>query len=401
MPVLVTSTAWGAYYLTQKAYDGRAVPLGHPDYPGALALEKDFHYAGKPDVPIYPGMLAVQDDLPAVYDKGCAQMEPGLQRVNCVYGDVSSSRSIALVGGSHSAHWLPALDLLGREFGWRVVVFTKSRCLFSVETGTVTLDEWCEQWNERMLQTLLEHPPAVVVTTSTRGSGRDEHVPPGFLLRWAQLELAGIKVIAIRDTPWMKFWVPECLEMKGHDSVNCAQPTDAMLARPSPVETLSERPSNVHFVDMSDYFCDETHCHPVIGNVIVYRDDSHITATYSMTLAPMLLREMRDGLPVGWIGSERPDPSVSARLRSASLPTTESTFLTGRTTSERLLAEVLTSARPQSRAVILPPRPARHFISAAAAGVPRRPSSIAPMRAVPSRRSGTGSTNLRPGAARP
>jgi len=342
IPVLVTSTAWGAYYLKQKAYDDRAVPLGHLDYPGALAFEKDFQYAGKPNVPLYPGMLAVQDDLPAVYDEGCHRLEPGLQRVNCVYGDVSSSRSIALVGGSHSAHWLPALDLLGRELGWRVVVFTKSNCLFSVETGNVTLGERCEQWNERTLQLLLEHPPAVVVTTSTRGSGRDEHVPPGFLLRWAQLEHAGIKVIAIRDTPWMKFWVPECLEMKGHDSVNCAQPTDAMLARPSPVETLSERPSNVHFVDMSDYFCDETHCHPVIGNVIVYRDDSHITAAYSMTLAPMLLREMHDGLPVGWTGWGRPDPSVSARLRSALPPTTECIVPADRITSERPLAEGLT-----------------------------------------------------------
>jgi hypothetical protein len=289
-------------------------------------------------------MLVVQDDLPAVYDEGCHRLEPGLQRVNCVYGDVNSPRSMALVGGSHSAHWLPALDLLGRELGWRIVVFTKSKCLFSVETGMVTLDERCEQWNERTLQTLLEHPPAVVVTTSTRGSGQEEHVPPGFLSRWAQLKQAGINVIAIRDTPWMKFWVPECLEMKGRDLVDCAQPTDAMLARPSPIDALRERPPNVHFVDMSDYFCDETHCHPVIGNVIVYRDDSHITATYSMTLAPMLLREMHAGLPVGWIGSGGLDPSVSAWLRSVYAPAAECTFPVDRNTSGRPVAEVLTPA---------------------------------------------------------
>jgi len=303
-PVLVTSVAWGAYFVEQKEYDQRAVAAGHPDYPGALAFEEGFQYAGQSDVPLYPGMLAVQDDLPAVYDEGCHRLDPDRQRANCVYGDVKSSRSIALVGGSHSAHWLPALDLLGRELGWRVVVFTKSKCLFSVETGKVALDDRCEQWNERTLQILLEDPPDVLVTTSTRGSGTEEHVPPGFLLRWAELESAGIKVIAIRDTPWMKFWVPECLEMKGRDPMGCAQPTDEMLARPSPVEALSKRPSHVHFVDMSEYFCDETHCPPVVGNVIVYRDDSHITAAYSRTLAPMLLRKISKALPAGWMQAD-------------------------------------------------------------------------------------------------
>lgn len=312
-PVLVTSLAWGAYYFDQKEFDQRAVAAGHPDYPGALAFEEGFQYAGQSDVPIYPGMLAVQDDLPAVYDEGCHRLDPDRQRANCIYGDVNSSRSIALVGGSHSAHWLPALDLLGRELGWRVVVFTKSKCLFSVETEQVALDERCEQWNERTLQILLQDPPAIVVTTSTRGSGPEEHVPSGFLLRWAQLAPAGIKVVAIRDTPWMKFWVPECLEMKEREPMGCAQPTDKMLARLSPVEALSKRPANVHFVDMSEYFCDEMHCHPVVGNVIVYRDDSHITEAYSRTLAPMLLRKMDEVLPDDWTAPGRIDPAAAER----------------------------------------------------------------------------------------
>lgn len=52
---------------------------------------------------------------------------------------------------------------------------------------------------------------------------------------------------------------------------------------------------------MTRYFCDDKRCLPAIGNVMVYRDPSHITATYAKTLAPMLLNEMSPGLPVGWV----------------------------------------------------------------------------------------------------
>jgi hypothetical protein len=51
---------------------------------------------------------------------------------------------------------------------------------------------------------------------------------------------------------------------------------------------------------MSEYFCNDTTCPPAIGNVIVYADDSHITSTYSRTLAPMLSRKLAVALPAGW-----------------------------------------------------------------------------------------------------
>jgi len=139
-----------------------------------------------------------------------------------------------------------------------------------------------------------------VFTTSTRGSGAEEHIPRGYLDRWHLLQKAGIKVIAIRDTPWMKFWVPECLEMKGHDSPECAQPLANVLAPEDPVSRLREAPANVRFIDMTDYFCDESRCLPVVGNIVVYRDDSHITATYARSLAPILARKLAKVMPPEW-----------------------------------------------------------------------------------------------------
>jgi hypothetical protein len=55
---------------------------------------------------------------------------------------------------------------------------------------------------------------------------------------------------------------------------------------------LSDLPPKVRIVDLSDYFCDVRLCYPVIGNVLVYRQLDHLTATYARTLAPILKREI-------------------------------------------------------------------------------------------------------------
>ena len=67
--------------------------------------------------------------------------------------------------------------------------------------------------------------------------------------------------------------------------------------RPKPCP-ICRPTSNVHLLDLSDYFCDATTCFPAAGNLLIYRDDNHITATYMRTLAPMLERELVGLLPM-------------------------------------------------------------------------------------------------------
>jgi hypothetical protein len=49
---------------------------------------------------------------------------------------------------------------------------------------------------------------------------------------------------------------------------------------------------DVTAVDITPYFCDSTFCHAVIGGVVVYFDDHHLTATYAMTLARVIGPEL-------------------------------------------------------------------------------------------------------------
>ncbi len=260
-PALLVSLVWGGYFLQQKTHDERPIAVEDPDYPGALALEAGYQFKGRPGAPIYPGMLAVFDDPPVTPQDACYRSNPDRRGhgLDCAYGDRSSSRTLALVG-PHSAHWLPALELIAKTHGWRIVMYTRRKCLFSDETEEIEQDLRCKQWNEHTLKILLEDRPEVVFTTATHGSGAQDHVPSGFLSRWDQLHAAGISVVAIRDTPWMRFWVPECVDRKGRDSPSCAQTTANMLASTSPLHDVGERSPNVNFIDMSEYFCNEAIC---------------------------------------------------------------------------------------------------------------------------------------------
>ena len=47
-------------------------------------------------------------------------------------------------------------------------------------------------------------------------------------------------------------------------------------------------------VDTTLYFCDTGFCHALIGGVVVYFDDHHLTATYAVTLARIIGPELVD-----------------------------------------------------------------------------------------------------------
>lgn len=254
-------------------------------YPGAAAIG-DAGVA-RDDIPIHPGPFTVKWDNAEVYRGGCHQTLYDDALLSCSYGPKDAPNVLALVGGSHSAHWLPALrTLLQREQDWRIVTFTKSSCVLSTQQMSKVPDyqESCEVWNERLIARLTAEKPALVFTTSTRVVGGREEIPFGYQQQWQKLLDAGIGVVAIRDTPWFGFDVPECVEVHGPLSPRCAKDRTA-LPKEVAAPLAIPRSDNLHFLDLTDRFCTDAECPPVIGNVMVYYDSSHVTATYMRTLS--------------------------------------------------------------------------------------------------------------------
>jgi len=295
-PVAIGLAAWSALYVHVRHTQPRHLDLPNSNYPGAYAREPAMQRRGLPVADVFPGPLAVDYDREMLDGPNCDPAPEDPTPRNCVLTGSTGMFTLAVVGGSHSAQWLPALTDLARRSGWQLVVFTKSNCPFflheSVSDNEVSS---CRRWNENVLQRLIELRPDAVFTTSTRHE-ETEFVPEGYINAWRALEARNIRVLALRDNPDFEFDASACVELHGASSPQCTLSRSQLLAATSPVELLRNPPKNVRFLDLTEYFCDRSSCPPVIGNVLVYRHRNHITASYVRTLEPMLMRELRSAM---------------------------------------------------------------------------------------------------------
>ncbi|AST94434.1 acyltransferase [Sutcliffiella cohnii] len=293
LPVVILTNTWS--FTVEKQHTQLASAVMTDEYPGAMALlydNQDGIYTG--DAPVKPSPIQARQDLPKVYEDGCHQNQTDTNVIECIYGETENAKyTVALVGGSHSAHWLSALEEIAISESIKILSYTKSACRFT--TGD-DMTESCLEWNNNLIDTLIDNKPDLIFTTADVGNRKNNVVPEGFIEQWEKLNEAGLKVFAIRDNPWFGFDVPSCVEEKGEDSLECTKEREDVLSSISAWEKLDNPPPNVYYADLNDYICDDEYCKPVIGNVLVYRDAHHLTATYARTLAPMLKTPLIDAL---------------------------------------------------------------------------------------------------------
>lgn len=279
-----TLAATGAAYGVMDSQRGEG-PLDPDKYPGAAHLATG---GALPDAPYRPTALESKDDRPALYPLECFQKYQRADVKSCEFGSANPELTIALVGGSHSAHWFPALEELAEQNRWRIVTMIKSSCPLTTDMVIYNKKPYtaCADWNTNVIQELAALQPDIVFAPSTRGDSGDD-TPAGYVEQWRALDDLGLDVVAIRDTPWHHGDVPECVEVNGADAEECAGSRAGYgLDRPAKVVSRTDIPDNVTFIDLSDYLCDEKSCPGVIGNVLVYHDAHHLTATYARSMAP-------------------------------------------------------------------------------------------------------------------
>ena len=109
---------------------------------------------------------------------------------------------------------------------------------------------------------------------------------------------SGKSVLAVRDIPRTGgVHIPNCLEASTVRTAPCAIPEASGFVDDPQTQALKGLGGRVPLVDLSDAYCDGSTCHTVIGGVVVYADDNHVSHTYAMTLAPFLGARLDAALP--------------------------------------------------------------------------------------------------------
>jgi peptidoglycan/LPS O-acetylase OafA/YrhL len=306
--VTLTATAftWREHVTVERASGKELSGLSFQDYPGARALIK---HVRVPKLRMRPTVLEAQKDYPPATRDGCISDFSNTEVINCTYGDQAAARTIALAGGSHAEHWLTALDLLGRMHHFKVVTYLKMGCPLSTEEvprvmGNNAPYPECHDWVPKAMAKVVADHPDYVFTTSTRPWNiKPGDVMPGtYIGIWQTFSDNNIPILGMRDTPWLvkdgqPFNPADCLA-KGGTAVSCGiNRADVLADHNSTLDFVGQFPL-LKPLDMSDAVCRPDVCRAVEGNVLVYHDPHHLSATYVRTLTNELGRQLAPA--TGW-----------------------------------------------------------------------------------------------------
>jgi peptidoglycan/LPS O-acetylase OafA/YrhL len=247
-------------------------------------------------------------DQPRLYRDGCnsAFTDPTIRKP-CAYGDRGSATTVVLFGDSHAGAWFPALAAIAEQRRWRLVVVTKSACsVASVRVFHEKLNRpftECVRWRESAWNYIASlRPSMVVMASAAAGGGLSDlasDVDAAWTAGWARsaylLSHSHARLYYLEDTPYQPRPVPDCLAEHPAATASCA--TDRASALPNPrrraMVSAEMRRRGVTVIDPTSWFCTTSSCPVIVGNVLVYRDISHVTATYARLLAPLLSPYLR------------------------------------------------------------------------------------------------------------
>jgi len=253
-----------------------------------------------------PSLGQSKNDLPQVYADECILDVGVSEPKQCIYGDPAGAVTIVLFGDSHAAQWMPAIDQVAIANGWRLIVHTKKACP-SVEIPTIKDPDLtdCAPWRASVIASMEAIKPDLVVMSGyryqaapgTEGRSPDQVWRDGTDLTVAKLKPFAKHVLLLGDSSTPALLVPYCLANNLTNVPNCMA-TREQAIRPTRLDVERDVAAkyDIDFIPTSDWTCTDTLCPVIVGNVLMYRDDSHLTATAAEFLAPYVELALRHAM---------------------------------------------------------------------------------------------------------
>ncbi len=227
--------------------------------------------------------------------------------VPCEFGVTGGPLTVALVGDSKAMQWLPALQRLAPQRGWRIVTYGKSACAFAAGQAESAGKHYpsCDAFNRHVMDALRADPPDLLLTSGYAAKAWDgaasttEALVRGLATRWREVADLGIPMAVIADSPLSPDDLDVCTARHPHRLSLCSfDRAPAVAGSGLPAQQQAAAESGTPLVDLTPYICPVARCPVAIGHVTIHRAGDHLTATYVRTLAPRLGAAL-DRLPSG------------------------------------------------------------------------------------------------------
>ncbi|MGH3351335.1 MAG: acyltransferase family protein [Nocardioides sp.] len=217
------------------------------------------------------------------------------------------SRRLLAIGDSHNNQLVPAYREIAERRGWRIDVAGRAGCHWNARDRVGpprSSVELCGEWKRKLAAYVSDakgidayvviHSSQVAVETV--GEERPaEAISRGLAEAWDSRPDPSVPVIAIQDSPIFEGnttrfarEVQPCIDDHGLAARSECARGRRQVVLPDGSAGATRIARNAHHVDLTDYFCGDDTCSPVVGNLQVYQDGFHISPLYAATLAPYL-----------------------------------------------------------------------------------------------------------------
>ena len=252
-------------------------------------------------------------DLPPEDIRACEVSAQAAEVIRCDSGTDDSPR-VALLGDSHATRWTESFRVASEDAGWTLTTFLISGCpafaddLIGTAWGYPETADNCRRLSVEAIDDIVDDPTirAVVLTNRTRLYLPPPGAPSGLTEQSAartieRLQAAGKTVIVMKDPPEMSAVPPQGGESAADCLTRVTSPSECSLARDralfdDPVAAAA-RATGAGLIDLDDLFCDAERCHSLIGGLVVYTDDNHVTRSFAASSRPALAARLGSLLP--------------------------------------------------------------------------------------------------------
>ena len=273
------------------------------------------------------------------YEGECDVARKDTTSAACIFGNPDAEKTVVVFGDSHGAMWIPAFDEIGQQSDWRIVQLTKPGCIpadfpnYSTSLGREYTE--CGQYREFVFGKIEEIKPDVVVITGARkgvilsenGEPNTDNVDAaweaGLAKTLDRISPHTGRTIVLGDIAYSNEPGLDCLSTHPDDVETCNVPIEeAVLADHNAMEQQVAAEHGAEYVDLIPYFCTETTCPAVIGNLTTRRDSLHVAENYALWLssalgeATGLNATTTSGFPAPMLSDARREPAFGARIYS-------------------------------------------------------------------------------------
>lgn len=218
---------------------------------------------------------------------GCAD-GPLLPPDQCTWGNTAAdaAHTLYLVGDSTSAALFGAFTtLIAAHPDWKMVFRSGAGCPFSatqINEGDANVHlEDCPSRNDGVVAEINQVHPAVMVFTSSRGL--DKYIQ-GITPELQKVAGAVGKMVILPNGPHVTNPV-DCATAVSKPA-DCISPVPDDYKQWLHAEYTMGQQWNAAFIDPTPWFCVDGFCPAFSGTTPIHKDDRHMTAEYSVAIAP-------------------------------------------------------------------------------------------------------------------